>query len=163
MFKGGEVMNNWKHLFLTGEFAPRDHILEGLTLEQVGTRPDGAPHSIYEELWHAAEWQRLVLDRDDAALELGEGGAQFPLSPAPGDEQAWQELVDSFFATSERAVRLADDEVFLESDESEALPGATWRNALECLAVHNAYHIGKIVLLRQLLGNWSPPPEAAET
>lgn len=154
-------MNNWKHLFLTGEFAPREHILEGLTLEQVGTRPAGAPHSIYEELWHAAEWQRLTLDRDDAALERFDLGAQFPPNPAPGDEQAWQEFVRSFFATSERAVRLSQNEAWLESDESEALPGATWRNALECLAVHNAYHFGKIVLLRQLLGIWSPPPEAA--
>lgn len=156
-------MNTWKYLFLTGEFAPRTHILGGLTLEQVGVRPIGAPHSIYEELWHAAEWQRLTLDRDEAAHERWEGGEQFPSRPGPEDEAAWQTLTDSFLAYSERAVRLADDETFLESDESERYPGATWRNALECLAVHNAYHMGKIVLLRQLLGNWSPPPEAAET
>jgi uncharacterized damage-inducible protein DinB len=35
----------------------------------------------------------------------------------------------------------------------------SWRNALECLVSHNAYHMGKIVLLRQLLGVWSPPPD----
>ena len=63
------AVNVWEHLFLTGEFAPRAHILEGLTVEQVSTRPAGAPHSIYEELWHAAEWQRIVLERDEAAFE----------------------------------------------------------------------------------------------
>ena len=155
-------MNTWKHLFLTGEFAPRAHILSGLTLEQVGVRPAGAPHSIYEELWHAAEWQRLTLDRDAAALERWERGEQFPSRPGPENEAAWQELVGSFIAHSERAVRLSQDEAWLETDETDALPGFTWRNALEHLSVHSAYHMGKIVLLRQLLGSWSPPPEDAE-
>ncbi|CAA9585851.1 MAG: hypothetical protein AVDCRST_MAG86-3744 [uncultured Truepera sp.] len=154
-------MNNWRHLFLTGEFAPRAHILSGLTLEQVSTRPTGAPHSIFEELWHAAEWQRLTLERDEAALERWEGGVQFPPRPAPEDEAVWQALVRSFLSDSERAVRLSQNEAWLESDETE-LSGFTWGNALECLVVHSAYHMGKIVLLRQLLGVWSPPPENAE-
>ena len=153
------MVNVWEHLFLTGEFAPRDHILKGLTLEQVGTRPDGAPHSIYEELWHAAEWQRIVLDRDETAHARFEGGEQFPSSPAPKDEAAWHELVESFLTYSERAVKLAQNEAWLGTEEADDNPGFTWRNALEVLAVHSAYHLGKIVLLRQLLGIWSPPPE----
>ena len=153
------MVNVWEHLFLTGEFAPRDHILKGLTPEQVGTRPDGAPHSIYEELWHAAEWQRIVLDRDETAHARFEGGEQFPSSPAPEDEAVWRALVASFLADSERAVKLARDEAWLETEETADNPGFTWRNALEVLAVHSAYHLGKIVLLRQLLGIWSPPPE----
>ena len=156
-------INVWKHLFLTGEFAPRAHILGGLTLAQVGTRPPGAPHSIYEELWHAAEWQRIVLDRDEAAYERWEQGEQFPPNPAPEDEATWQALVDAFLTYSERAVGLAQNEAWLEAEETADNPGFTWRNALECLAVHNAYHLGKIVLLRQLLGTWSPPPEDAQT
>jgi len=152
-------VNNWHHLFLTGEFAPREHILAGLTLMDAGTRPTGAPHSIFEELWHAAEWQRLVLERDDAALKRWERGAQFPPGPAPESEAAWSALVDSFLESSGRAVRLSKDEAWLESDETERHPGVTWRNALECLVSHNAYHMGKIVLLRQLLGVWSPPPD----
>ena len=154
-------MNTWKHLFLTGEFAPRDHILGGLTLEQAGTRPAGAPHSIFGELWHAAQWQRIVLERDEAALKSFDQGGQFPPDPAPEGEATWQDLVNSFLAYSERAVGLAQDEAWLESEETDDNPGFTWRNALEVLAVHSAYHMGKIVLLRQLLGCWSPPPEDA--
>lgn len=51
-FQGGIVADVWNFLFLSGEFAPRTYILEGLTLQDVGTRPSGASHSIYEELWH---------------------------------------------------------------------------------------------------------------
>lgn len=155
-------MTIWQHLFMTGEFAPREHILTGLTLEQVGARPAGAPHSIYEELWHVTTWQQLTLDRDKVALERWEQGEQFPTRSAPEDEAVWQALLDSFLTSSERAVGLAQDEAWLETDETDDLPGFTWRNALEVLSVHNAYHMGKIVLLRQLLGVWSPPPEEAE-
>ena len=154
-------MNTWGQLFLTGEFAPREHILKGLTLEQVGARPIGAPHSIYEEVWHAATWQRIVVAGDVAAHERWKAGEQFPRTSAPADEAVWQDLVDSFLAESERAVRLSQDEAWLETDETEAQPGFTWRNALEHLAVHSAYHMGKIVLLRQRLGVWSPPPDDA--
>ncbi len=149
----------WNYLFLNGEFAPRTYILEGLTLEQVGARPTGALHSIYEELWHTVIWQRIVLEQDETAIERWEEDVRFPPSPAPEDEAAWQALVDSFLTYSKRAVELAQDEVWLETEEAADNPGFTWRNALEQLAVHNAYHMGKIVLLRQLLGCWSPPPK----
>lgn len=154
-------MNTWDQLFLTGEFAPREHILRGLTLEQVGARPAGAPHSIYEELWHADTWQRIVLNGDEQLNARWEQGEQFPTHPAPENEAVWRELVGSFLSGSERAVRFSQDEVWLGTDEMERLPGFTWRNALEHLAVHSAYHLGKIVLLRQLLGVWSPPPDDA--
>ena len=89
-------MNVWKHLFLEGEFAPRAHILGGLTLKQVGTCPAGAPSSIYEELWHVREWQRLVLEGDEAAYRRWQEGGKFPLNAAPEDEEAWKALVDKF-------------------------------------------------------------------
>jgi len=33
----------------------------------------------------------------------------------------------------------------------------TVREQLESFAAHNAYHFGRIVLLRQMLGSWPPP------
>lgn len=153
----------WNFLFLDGEFAPRRYILAGLTLEQVGTRPGGASHSIYEELWHTVDWQRIVLERDAAATQHWEENMSFPPTPAPHDEAAWQELVDSFLAYSERAAQLAQDETWLETEEGADNPGFTWRNALEQLAVHNAYHMGKIVSLRQVLGCWTPRPRPTES
>ncbi len=54
----------WEHLFLTGEFRARVDLLSGLNLEQVTLRPAGASHSIYDELWHAATWQRTSPRQD---------------------------------------------------------------------------------------------------
>lgn len=42
---------------------------------------------------------------------------------------------------------------------SEMEPGVTMADELNCVAVHNAYHLGKIVALRQRIGAW--PPQAA--
>jgi hypothetical protein len=142
-------MNIWEHLFLTGEFRARADLLSGLTLEQVTMRPVGASHSIYDELWHAAGYQRSVVEREQATGEF------YP-SAAPQHAQEWDDLVRQFLDGARAAVAWA------ESPERLALevePGVTMADELNSVAVHNAYHLGKIVALRQMIGAW--PPNAA--
>jgi hypothetical protein len=142
-------MGQWEHLFRDGEFISRARLLSGLTLEQVSMRPPGVPHTIYEELWHTTKWQSIVVQCDDRAEPAWiEGETDFP--PAPGNEGTWKDLVAEFLAGSERAVELGRS--------SDARPGGTLAERLESLAVHNAYHLGKIAALRQIIGAW-PPPE----
>ena len=139
-------MHVWEHLFLTGEFRARADLLSGLTLEQVKLRPVGASHSIYEELWHAATWQRIVVERDQTK------GDDYP-RVAPEQGQQWDDVVRLFLNGARAAVAWA------ESPERLALevePGVTMADELHSLAVHNAYHLGKIVALRQMIGAWPP-------
>jgi hypothetical protein len=49
--------------------------LSGLTLEQVTLRPDGASHSIYEELWHVVAYQQSVIEPGDPAGDFYPGAA----------------------------------------------------------------------------------------
>jgi|SRR3982750_3010717 uncharacterized damage-inducible protein DinB len=139
-------MNIWEHLFLTGELSARAVLLSGLTLEQVVLRPDGASHSIYEELWHAAAYQRFIVDREK------EAGDVYP-SAAPENEQQWHDLVDQFLGGARDAVALGQAP---ERLAEEVEPGVTMADELCCVAVHNAYHLGKIVALRQRIGAWPP-------
>lgn len=142
-------MHILEHLFLVGEFPARDHLLSGLTLEQVTVRPNGASHSIYEELWHAAGYQRSVVERDQTS------GDYYP-SAAPEHEQQWHGLVQQFLEGAQAAVAWAQapDRLAMEVE-----PGLTMADELNSVAVHNAYHLGKIVALRQRIGAW--PPKAA--
>ena len=150
-------MGIWEHLFLTGEFRARADLLSGLTLEQVTLRPAGAPHSIYEELWHAATWQRIVVERDQAAREaLLSGGMDYP-SAAPEHERQWDDVVRLFLDGARAAVAWGESPERLAEEEE---PGVTMADVLHSLAVHNAYHLGKIVALRQSLGAW--PPKGAK-
>ncbi len=50
-----------KLLIADGAFVTPAHVLEHLSAEQAKVRPSGAPHSLYEELWHTDFWQRLIL------------------------------------------------------------------------------------------------------
>ena len=147
-------MGQWEQLFIDGEFMSRARLLSGLTLEQVSVRPPGLPHTMYEELWHATKWQSIVVQCDEpAAAAYIDGGQQFP-SEAPGNERIWEDLVTEFLAGSATAVELGRSS---EALMKEAHSGVTPAERLETLAVHNAYHLGKIVALRQVIGAWPPP------
>ena len=149
---------------LTGEgaYAKARNILENIELSQLGVRPDVAPHSIYEELWHAVWWQDLFLE----AIEGGERSTPphasdtWPEQQAPKDLKEARELVRSFLEGINRAVAYASDAEQL--DESATGGKSTVRSLLESLLAHNSYHLGKIVLLRQLIGIW-PPPSGGDT
>ena len=142
-------MHNLEHLFLVGEFPERAHLLSGLTLEQVTLCPDGASHSIYEELWHVVGYQQSI-------IEPGDPPGEFYPTAAPEHEQQWHDLVRVFLdgARAAAAFGQTPERLALEVEQ-----GGTMADELNCVAVHNAYHLGKIVALRQRIGAW-PPPEA---
>jgi hypothetical protein len=142
-------MHILEHLFLVGEFPERARLLSGLTLEQVTLCPDGASHSIYDELWHAAGYQRFVIERGDASGDL------YPRA-APEHEHQWHDLVREFLDGAHAAAAMGQQP---ERLALEVEPGVTMADELNSVAVHNAYHLGKIVALRQRIGTW--PPTAA--
>jgi len=145
-------MHILEHLFLAGEFVPRAKLLSGLTLEQVTLRPEGASHSIYEELWHVVGYQESVIKPG------GDPAADFYPSTAPEHEQQWHDLVRVFLDGARAAAAMGQTP---ERLTIEIQPGLTMADELNSVAVHNAYHLGKIVALRQRMGLW-PPAEASE-
>jgi len=146
-------MHILEHLFLVGEFPARAHLLNGLTLEQVTLCPDGASHSIYEELWHVVGYQQSV-------IMPGEPVGDFYPSAPPEHEHQWHDLVRVFLegARAVAALGRTPDRLALEVE-----PGVTLADELNSVAVHNAYHLGKIVALRQRIGAWPPPGASAES
>ncbi len=147
-----------QRLFTDLEFAPREHIVT-VPFKYVGVQPGAAHHSIFEELWHVTKWQSFVLLlAQGKAVRSDYSEEAFPDEQVPEDENAWRELVSEFLAGSAEAAALAGDEDALAVSLSD---GLTVRERLELLAVHNAYHLGKIILLRQLLGVWIPPLDDA--
>jgi uncharacterized damage-inducible protein DinB len=146
-----------------GAFARPAQILEGLTQELAHKVPAGAPHSIYEELWHVAFWQQVTLDWI-AGVET-----PYPASPRDGfptlldaEKEYWEQLCERFLAGADRAAEAAGDPARVNVDvRCPSRPGQpvrvmAVREQLENMAAHNAYHLGRIVLLRQLLGVWPP-------
>jgi len=145
-------MHILEHLFLVGEFPERARLLSGLTFEQVTHCPDGASHSIYEELWHVVSYQQSVLEPGGSVDDA------YP-SAAPEHEQQWHDLVRVFLTGARAAAELGQSP---EQLVIEVKPGVTLGDELNSVAVHNAYHLGKIVALRQRIGAWPPATTSNE-
>lgn len=141
--------------------APASHILEGLDETQVHRALPHVPHTIYEELWHLGFWQQMTLDWIS--------GVETPYPAKPTDgfplrpyKESWSELRDHFLKAGGQAAAAAQDQARLDipvrcpSRPGEPVRVMTVREQLESLAAHNSYHLGRIVLLRQLNQAWPP-------
>jgi len=102
-------------------------------------------------------WQDLILQavRGERVLWLERAAAgkqDHPLDDGPSD---WETLLTRFHAGLAEAEQLA-----LSVDLERPL--VTWEqgtmlSALSTLAMHNAYHLGQIVMARQLVEHWATP------
>lgn len=152
-------------LALNGDSAhtPPSHILENLTEEQAHARVAGAPHTIYAEVWHAAFWLEVTLDwvRGVETPCPAHNSMSFP-NEAQVRAEPWAELCRRFLAGADEAATIAnctdtEKTVVCPSPPGKPARKMSVRDQLESLAVHNAYHLGRVVLLRQMLGSWPPP------
>lgn len=154
-------------LCLIGDSAhtPPSHIVEDLTEDLAQARVEGAPHSIYEELWHAAFWQQQALDRIDGTESSfpEHNDLSFPNEQQKSAEP-WAALRERFLAGAERSAAIADGPaaelermVRCLSAPGQPVRHMTVREQLESTAAHNAYHFGRVVLLMQLMESWPPP------
>src|SRR5215472_2772194 len=151
---------------LTGESyaAAPGHILEGVDDALAHREFPAVPRTIYAELWHISFWQQVSLDwvRGVPVPYPASAAVGFP-SQADVDRESWSELCARFARTSEEAAGIARDASGFERPiRCPSPPGhpertMTVREQLESLAAHNAYHLGRIVLMRQIAGSWPPP------
>jgi hypothetical protein len=99
--------------------------------------------------------QRDILEfcRNPDYEELNWPDDYWPHSPEPPDEAAWDESLRQF-----REDRAAMQKIAIETQDLLAkIPhgtGQTYLREVLLVADHNAYHVGELVLLRRLLGNW---------
>jgi uncharacterized damage-inducible protein DinB len=149
--------------------APPAYILEGLSNKAAHGTIAGAPRTIYEELWHIVYWQQMTLDW------IAEIVTPYPVHASEGfpteqhkAAEGWDELRERFFRTSQIAAAASRDPIRLDLPiRCPSPPGKpertmTVREQLESLGAHNAYHFGRIVLMRQMMGLW-PPPSGGDT
>jgi uncharacterized damage-inducible protein DinB len=144
-----------------GAFANVRSILRGIELKQMAVRPDLSPHSIYEELWHLVYWQDLLLTwvRGEARQLPSSAAEGWPNKQGPDNLQEARTLVRRFLEGVNAASDVSRDVSRLET----VIQGKyTVRSTLESLLAHNSYHLGRIVLLRQLIGIW-PPPDGGDS
>jgi hypothetical protein len=141
-------------LFESGHaFMQPETILSDLEPSVAVHTPEGAVHSIASHVAHMAWWQRQLLQdvRGQSTKRQRIKGDEFPLVIALED---WPGVLQDFRSSLQDIKALTDD-----ADVLEGLylgrPVSVGTVRLD-FAIHNAYHLGQIVLLRRLQGVWPP-------
>ena len=159
---GSERSSPWREIVASALDWEQAHVsldraVEGLAPELRGRRPEGAPHSVWEQLEHIRIAQSDLLDfcRNESYQHDLEWPADYwPGSPEPSSEQAWDECLASIRRDREELRRWT---VETDIDLTEKIPHGTGQTYLRTVLVavdHAAYHVGQIVLIRKLLGAW---------
>ncbi len=157
-------MNELQRLLTSdGAFTPPRRIFKEIPGDLRHARPAGVAHSIAEELWHIVYWQENMLAwARRRPLPYPSSSSEGWVSLDECSDAEWGSLIARFDQALDEASRLAAQpaHALSEQDTSYDEPGAPRVTRLDVLidmAVHDAYHLGRIVQLRQMLGIWPPP------
>ena len=135
---------------------PVKDILSDIKAENRHKRFAASVHTIWEELEHLRIAQediiRYTLDPSWQSPDWPQG--YWPADTTELAESKWQKSLKSFFTNLDEVCAIIENSSI---DLTDTIPHGQWRTYLrEILLIidHNAYHLGKIVQLRKLLGDW---------
>lgn len=136
-------------------FASYENAFDAISGAQAAQVPEGAPYSVTGLLGHMVFWQDFMLARVEG----------HPVPMPAHDPEGWPDVTPKTFETwkrrffdgLDRARTLAQDPVVLCRALSGTREGDTGARELADLGVHNAHHLGQVILLRRLAGLWPPP------
>lgn len=130
--------------------------LEGVSPRARAARPGPSVRSIWDELEHMRLAQEDILhytlDPEWTSPPWPEG--YWPPEGAAVTDAEWEASVAAFREGLDGVVRLVED---TSVDLTAPIPHGEGRSYLRevlLVADHNAYHLGQIVQLRKLLGDW---------
>jgi uncharacterized damage-inducible protein DinB len=148
-------MDERELLIETTPFMPPSRALDGLAAGDAERRLPGAPHSIAEIVAHLSFWQEWFGRRAQGVTEpMASHAAEGWPDVAPG---AWAVTRESFLSGLERIAAMGGPRPVAPPIEYPPLAGYTAHDVLVHVAMHNAHHLGQVVLLRQQMGCWPPP------
>ncbi|HEX7003357.1 MAG TPA: DinB family protein [Trueperaceae bacterium] len=135
------------------EFTPFSRALNGIAWPVASARPGGSPHSIADILGHMRFWQRrlLGLTADGEPRPVGHAEEGWPHV----EEAQWNGLVDSYLAGLAELRAVAGDPALLARRVVEGRDTSVGYQLTSHFA-HEAHHLGQIILLRRMQGDWPP-------
>ena len=134
-----------------------DGALKGLKPAGRAKRPKGYPHSIWQLLEHIRLAQHDLLDfcRNPAySHDLTWPDDYWPKKPAPPSDAAWKKCVAQIRRDRKAFAAFTTSGTI---DLTAAIPHGTGQTYLRTILVavdHAAYHLGQIVDVRKMNGDW---------
>ena len=129
--------------------------VKGLKPELRGIKPDNMPYSIWQLVEHIriAQWDMMQFCKDANHQSPKWPDEYWPEELAPKDEDAWSGALKQIDSDLDEFIALLEHgDIYqpLEHGDGQSI----LREALQ-IADHNAYHIGEIIVIRRLLGDWN--------
>ena len=129
---------------------------QGIPPKLRGVRPGGLPYSLWELLEHMRIAQSDILEfsRDAKHVSPNWPAGYWPSKQAPPNAKAWDKSLKAFARDLETMKKLVANR---KTDLLAKIPHGTSQTILrEALLVadHNSYHLGQVLTVRRLLGNW---------
>lgn len=133
-----------------------DRAVDGLPARMRGTVPAGLRHSAWQLIEHIRLAQADILEFcvNKRYREKSWPADYWPATPKPPSPRAWTSSLAAYRRDRGRLERL------ITSPQRELLArvpagtGQTYLREYVLVADHTAYHVGQVVMLRQLLGCW---------
>lgn len=130
--------------------------MDGLRPELRHVRPGREAYSVWELLEHMRIAQEDILRYtiDPAWKSPDWPDGYWPAEGTVPTEVMWNRTVTGFLNDLDGVLRIVRD---VTCDLTAEIPhgkGHTYVREILLVADHNAYHLGQIVLVRKLLGNW---------
>lgn len=128
--------------------------IKGLNPKLRGIKPDNMPYSIWQLVEHIriAQWDMLQFSKDADHKSPKWPDDYWPTESEPADDDAWKGSLEQIDSDLDEFIELLEhSDIYqpLEHGDGQSI----LREALQ-LADHNAYHIGEIVAIRRVLGDW---------
>lgn len=144
LLAGGNAHLDWKAAF------------KGIPPKLRGVRPNGLAYSIWELLEHMRTAQRDIYEFSWNSKHVSPEwpAGYWPKTQAPPSAKAWDNSLKAFAQDLASMKKLVENP---KTDLFARIPHGTGQTILrEALLVadHNAYHLGQVLTVRRLLGNW---------
>lgn len=145
---------------LTGETAhvKFNRAIEGLRLDVTGKKVLNAPYTIWQLLKHIDYWQQKFLQR-----LRGEQPETLNCTWIEGWEERQnahsQEELEAVISRIEQSIQEAIT-IMHDPGPDRTITDGTYHSkfdVIQCMASHVSYHLGEIVLLRRIFGQWKRP------
>jgi hypothetical protein len=137
--------------------APFDAAVADLPPGVRGVAPPGLPYSPWQLLEHMRLTQADILafcQRPDYG-EPSWPDDYWPAAATPPDAQAWDASIAAFRRDRAALERLISDPACDLFAKVPAGSGQTFLREFLLVADHTAYHVGQLVAVRRLLGQWA--------
>ncbi|MBC5991925.1 DinB family protein [Pontibacter cellulosilyticus] len=137
-------------------YQPLSTLLKDLSAETAGKTVQDLPYTIWQLVDHMRYTLEDILEfiNNPNYQEPNWPDDYWPKEKAPGNQAALDKSINAISKGKQEMIKLVQD---TSNDLYKPFPhgdGQTLLREALLVAEHNAYHVGEVIVLRRLLGDW---------